>query len=75
MEITPITFEQHHYRQTPMPCFIKDCEKPAVHLTRFTYGVAKVSVCLCEDCVHKSPEAVLKGLGMDWENIDNGLFK
>ena len=68
MDITPITFEHGHGGQMPMSCFMKACTKPAVHLVRFKYGVAHVSVCLCDDCVHKTPEAVLAGLGMNWRD-------
>ena len=71
MEIAPIPFEVNRYRKRPMPCFIWGCQKQAEHLTKFMYGDTVVQVCLCDDCLKKSPEFILKGLSMQPENVVN----
>jgi hypothetical protein len=71
MEIATIPFEVNRYRKRPMPCFIWGCKNQAEHLTRFNYGDAVVQVCLCDDCLNKSPEFILKGLRAQPENVVN----
>jgi hypothetical protein len=71
MQIEPIPFEVNRYRKRPMLCFIWGCLKEAQHLTKFMYGDTAVQVCLCDDCLKKSPEFILKGLRMQPENVVN----
>jgi hypothetical protein len=71
MEIATIPFEVNRYRKRPMPCFIWGCKNQAEHLTKFNYGDAVVQVCLCDNCLNKSPEFILKGLRAQPENVVN----
>jgi hypothetical protein len=71
MEAKPILWEVPRYRNRPFPCFINGCQKEAGHLTKFSYGDAIVQVCLCDDCLKKSPQFILKGLRMQPENVAN----
>lgn len=43
-------------------CFVRGCENEAGHLTRLTHGEAIVQVCLCSDCVGRSPESIIDGI-------------
>ena len=61
MEAKPIIWEIARFRKH-FPCFIWGCKKEAEHLTKFMHHGAVVQVCLCDDCMHKSPEFILKGL-------------
>ena len=71
METAPIPFSMNRYRKKPFPCFIWDCKNRVEHLTRFKYGDAVVQVCLCHNCLTKSPESILKGLSAQPKNVVN----
>jgi hypothetical protein len=62
METKPILWEVPRLRDRQFPCFVGDCEKDAGYLTKFSYGCAIVQVCLCGDCLEKSPESILNSL-------------
>lgn len=51
-------------RQKPIRCFVRDCKSASGHLTRFKYGSVTLQVCLCETCLRKSRESILRGLGI-----------
>ncbi len=70
MEAKPILYEIPRLRK-PFPCFIWGCRKEAQHLTKFIYRDTVVQVCLCKECMKKSPEFILKGLRMKPENVVN----
>lgn len=57
-----------HCRQ-PFPCFIRGCHRNAVSLARFTNGQVVVQVCLCDECLAKSAESILRGLRGEPEKL------
>jgi hypothetical protein len=70
MEAKPNLWEIPRGRK-PFPCFIRDCKKKAEHLMKFMHGDALVQVCLCGDCLQKSPESILRGLRIQPRNTFN----
>jgi hypothetical protein len=71
METRSILWEVPNHRNRPFPCFIRNCQNEAEYLTKFSYGDAVVQVCLCDDCLKKSPELILNGLRTQSENVVN----
>jgi hypothetical protein len=64
METAPVPFGVNRYRKRPMPCFIRGCQNPAEHLAKFMHGSIVIQACLCHDCLSKSQEFILQGLGV-----------
>lgn len=71
MEAKPILWEVPRFIKT-FPCFNSDCRKEAKHLLKFMNGDIVVQVCLCADCLKKSPELILKSLRAQAENVVGG---
>jgi len=61
METKPILWESSS-GERHFPCFTKGCQEEAEHVTRFIHGEAVVQVCLCDQCMKKSPEQIIWGL-------------
>ncbi len=53
----------------PFPCFIRGCHREAVNLARLTKGQIVVQVCLCDECLAKSAENILRGLRAEPEKF------
>jgi len=72
MEHEGLHRELLHCRQ-PFPCFIRGCHREAVNLARLTKGQIVVQVCLCDECLAKSAETILRGLRAEPEKFANGI--
>jgi len=70
METKTFLSEIPRFRRT-FPCFVKGCKKAGKYLTRLNHGKAVVQVCLCGDCLKKSSESILRGLGTQTDTVFN----
>lgn len=61
MELEMIQWETPRFNSS-FSCFVRGCRKEAGHLTRLRHGKTVLQICLCNDCMHKSPDAILQGL-------------
>jgi hypothetical protein len=68
IETRPIVWKSPPFTRS-FPCFIKGCGKLAGHVSRFRHGDAIVQVCLCNECLLKSPESILQGLTKESKHV------
>ncbi len=69
METKAILWEIPGFRK-PFPCFVGGCKKEAQHMRRFMHGNAVVQVCLCDECLKRSPASILRSLSLRPKNFD-----
>ena len=70
MKTKPFLTEIPHSRKS-IPCFIRGCNNPSEQVVRLKHGTATLQVCLCDDCLSKSRESILRGLGIQAKNVFN----
>ena len=70
MKTKPFLTEIPRSRKS-IPCFIRGCYNASEHVVRFKHGTATLQVCLCDECVNKSRESILRGLGIQTESVFN----
>ncbi len=63
METKPFLTEIPRFRKS-FPCFIRGCKNASERVIRLKHGTATIQVCLCNDCLNKPRESVLRGLGI-----------
>lgn len=70
MENKPFLTETPCFRKS-FQCFMSDCNNVSGHVIRLKHGTATIQVCLCNDCLKKSRESVLQGLGIQTREVLN----
>ena len=70
MEVKPFLTEIPRFKNT-FPCFMRSCKNTSEHVIRFKHGRATIQVCLCDDCLKKSRESILQGLGIQPKIVFN----
>lgn len=70
IEINPLIWKVPRHDES-FPCFVQGCHQEASHLAKMRNGDVVVQVCLCDQCLHKSPKVILESLGLRSEKILN----
>jgi hypothetical protein len=70
METKPFLIENSGSKKS-FPCFIRSCDNASEHVIRLKHGTATLQVCLCNDCLNKPREFILRGLGIQTKNACN----
>jgi hypothetical protein len=53
------------------PCFVHGCQQEASHVAKMRHRDVVVQVCLCRECLRKSPQVILESLGIRSQKILN----
>lgn len=63
IEVTRLAWKTPMHRES-FPCFIHNCRRQARHVVKLRHGKVIVQACLCDACLHKSANMILRGLGI-----------
>jgi len=70
IEIYPLMWQVPRYKEI-FPCFVQGCHQEASHVAKMRQGDIVVQVCLCRECLRKSPQVILESLGIRSRKILN----
>jgi hypothetical protein len=70
IEVNPLNWKLPRHKET-FSCFIRGCHHQAGYVAKFKTGDIIVQVCLCDECLRKSPKVILESLGIGSEKILN----
>jgi len=70
IEIYPLMWQVPRYKEI-FPCFVQGCHQEASQVAKMRQGDIVVQVCLCRECLRKSPQVILESLGIRSQKILN----
>ena len=70
IEVNRLIWKVPRYDET-FPCFVRGCHGQAGYVAKIKNGNVIVQVCLCDECLRKSPKLILQSLGIRSQRVLN----
>jgi hypothetical protein len=70
IEVNPLIWKSPEHNGTFL-CFVHGCHHQAGYVAKFRKGDVIVQVCLCDECLRKSPKMILESLGIGSQKAVN----